>query len=659
MERSTLLLKDHWKFCIDPDGEGLSSHWEQNGIPGTQQISIPHTWNVQTETENYRGLAWYESEFFVPDVWKDQKLRIRFKGVYRDADVWLNGQKIGSHYNSGYTPFTLETFNALKYGQNNRLTVSVQNRFSADALPCRHSFDWADDGGIFRNVELILIGKNAIDSVRIYARPVLRATGRRQDVADAVFHAAVLLCCPDKSHDLSLSLEWELFRGCDGDLEPVEKHVIDAADSLSVQIQDILLKNVRLWHFDCPQLYTLKLCLKNGVTVEDTLETVFGFRDFHPEGNRFYFNGEPVRLSGTEWMPGSNPDFGMAESPEEIQKYLLLLKESNCVFTRFHWQQDDTVYDWCDRNGMLVQEEVPFWGREPKVPGVHQLEIFKQQAREMVCAHFNHPSIFAWGVGNELDGQAPETVEYVKNAVEYFKELDPTRAANYVSNSFFQGYSTDASVAGDIMMVNDYIGTWSGDLDQMGELEKIISANPKKALVPSEFGLCEPHFPGGDPARIRIFTRKMSAYRRFSSIAGTINFCLNDYRTQMGEDGEGMLRKRIHGSADLYGRPKPSYFAVQRECAPFFAEEFPSDDGRILLRLTVRDTLPCYTVKGYYFELRDRHGACVVKATLPTLTPGDAFSLELRLPTPGCHTGTLRRPNGNIALVLSFTRQNP
>lgn len=42
---------------------------------------------------------------------------------------------------------------------------------------------------------------------------------------------------------------------------------------------------------------------------------------------------------------------------------LLCLKESNSILTRFHWQQDDWVYDWCDRHGMLVQEEVPFWGQ--------------------------------------------------------------------------------------------------------------------------------------------------------------------------------------------------------------------------------------------------------------------------------------------------------
>ncbi len=36
----------------------------------------------------------------------------------------------------------------------------------------------------------------------------------------------------------------------------------------------------------------------------------------------------------------------------------------------------------------------------------------------------------------------------------------------------------------------------------------------------------------------------------------------------MGEEGEGRLCRRVHGSASLTGEPKPSYFTVRREHAP-------------------------------------------------------------------------------------------
>lgn len=163
---------------------------------------------------------------------------------------------------------------------------------------------------------------------------------------------------------------------------------------------------------------------------------------------------------------------------------LLCLKESNSILTRFHWQQDDWIYDWCDRHGMLVQEEVPFWGCNPPKAGEQQWQIFKQQIGEMVCAHRNHPSMIAWGVGNELDAQCGETIQYIKDAVAYTHRLDPERAADYVSNSIFKNHSLDGSADGDIMMINDYIGTWHGDLDQYGEWDGITLTGLYRGNMP-------------------------------------------------------------------------------------------------------------------------------------------------------------------------------
>lgn len=206
-----------------------------------------------------------------------------------------------------------------------------------------------------------------------------------------------------------------------------------------------------------------------------------------------------------------DPAFGMAEPKEQLEKMLLILKESNSVLTRFHWQQDDRVFDWCDRHGMLVQEEVPFWGMRPPGAGKRQWEVFKEQMNEMVAFHRNHPSIIAWGVGNELDGQCEETIQYIKDAVAYTHRLDPSRPANYVSNSIYKGHSVDGTTDGDVMMINDYIGTWHQGYDQYEEWDAIVKQNPDKPMIPSEFGLCEPAFDGGDKRREAIFVERWHA----------------------------------------------------------------------------------------------------------------------------------------------------
>jgi beta-glucuronidase len=78
-------------------------------------------------------------------------------------------------------------------------------------------------------------------------------------------------------------------------------------------------------------------------------------------------------------------------------------------------------------------------------------------------------------------------------------------------------------------------------------------------LLVSEFGLCEPAFKGGDEERSRILKERLAMYAEIPNICGYMWFSLNDYRTHCGEEGEDKLRRRIHGSTDLYGNEKPSY----------------------------------------------------------------------------------------------------
>lgn len=606
--RKTVLLKK-WKFSLGDHEECLKNGYE---------VTIPHTWNIEDNTEELWGNGWYEHTMQIPESWKDKRVRVLFKSVYHTAYVYLNGKEIGRHENSGYTPFTVELTDGLNYGEENRLTVRVNNEFTDTMLPYKRSFDWANDGGIIRDVELLITGKHLFESHRVTSNPIIITKDGRQDMGNAVFGVEAKL---HGAVSNGLVLDWELYQGCDKETQFLCKGSEKCENGYG-RIPSRILENISYWHFDRPHLYTVKLILREGEVTEDTAQTIFGFRDFHVHGNSFYLNGEKVKICGTEWMPGSDPTYGMAEPKQQLEKMLVRLKESNCIFTRFHWQQDDTVYDWCDRHGMLVQEEIPFWGKDPETAGEQQWKIFKDQMTEMIKAHFNHPSIIAWGVGNELDAQSKETIQYIKKAVSYTHTLDSTRTANYVSNTFFEDGGLDGTTDGDMIMINDYIGTWLGDLNQYKELEKVIDANPDKPVVPSEFGLCEPAFAGGDERRMKVFLEKMDAYRHFPGIAGTINFCLNDYRTQMGEDGEGKLKKRIHGSTDLQGEPKGSYWVVQRESAPFTVKR----EGNQLM-ITCRNDLPCYEMKGYYGEILDTAGEVREIVKISDLKPGEAFQV--------------------------------
>lgn len=331
-------------------------------------VRLPHTWNVEDGSEEYWGTGWYQHELSIPSDWREKRIWVHFGAVYHHAVIYLNGIEVGKHAHSGYTSFTVELTPHIRPGAVNLLMVKVSNAFSAEMLPYRRSFDWANDGGLIREVSLYTTGRHALQTAQVTAQPVIPSLGERREEGAGRWGLEVTADGPETGE---LSLSWELYGGPEGAAAPLLQGSVPCAAGRAAAAQE--LPFVRYWHFDSPTLYTVKIALKSREGVEDTIFIPFGFRDFHVEGNRFYLNGEAVRICGTEWMPGSNPDYGMAEPKEQLEKMLVRLKESNCVFTRFHWQQDDFVYDWCDQHGMLVQEEVPFWGRDPEVPGEQQL----------------------------------------------------------------------------------------------------------------------------------------------------------------------------------------------------------------------------------------------------------------------------------------------
>lgn len=616
-------LQAPWTFQADLHHAGMDQQWYKHGIPAGEPVTVPHTWNVQKGLEEFRGTGWYSFEFEASSEWENKLLRLQFDAVYRDAAVWVNGQKVGEHLDSGYTLFVLDISDVVRFGKKNIIVVSANNEHSQTALPLGNSFDWADDGGIIRGVSLLISGRAAIDYAKLQAQPVF---GTEHDAIPASYGLL--------SGEIHL---WERSTSKFDTPLRIKVNINDAdgarvsEDWATVGSNDVFLfKNIqvdglKLWHFDHPYLYTVDLALYAGDAVLDELSIHVGFREIVAEGNTLLLNREPVRLIGVEWMPGSHPERGMAETAEQLAEMLTAIKEANCVITRFHWQQDRQLLDWCDRNGLLVQEEIPHW-QTPHDPGDEWLRTSMQHAEEMIHRHYNHPCIYAWGLGNEVNGQSPITVRYFEQLKARVRNLDQTRFINYVSNTVHESPSTDATGTGDLLMWNDYIGTWHGDLDRPEVIRSITDAYDKPLIV-AEYGLCEPAYEGGDARRAQILRDNTIEYRKHPSIAALIYFSLNDYRTQMGEEGEGTLRQRVHGSLDLYGAPKPSYETLRELAAPVrltIAAE--KDTTNIKVTLEVADDIPSYRITGYTLTLTDSleyHQ----NQEIPELRPGERYEL--------------------------------
>ena len=616
---------DGLDICLDGEWE-----FRTDGDAAWSTVTVPHTWQVMDGLEDYYGVAHYRRTFRAPAEAANAEVHIEFESVFHTAEVKLNGVAVGEHRGKGYTAFqTHELSSALKPGADNVLEVRVDNSFTDAMLPRSHSSDWAHDGGIYRPVRLLVLPKANI-GVSIEAWP--------DNASGAQFSASASFVNHEQEADVELRIiEQETGRA-------VQLSITNGMHQFNGAVQAAGFRgswqNARYWHFDHPHLYSLEATLvsKNGMILHRVSQT-FGVRKFEVKNGGFQLNGERVRLMGVERMAGSNPDYGMAEPSEWIEHDHADMKNLNCVFTRVHWQQDRRVLDWCDRHGILVQLEVPTWGGGTFQNMTPELEQTLQQngldqLHEMIEQNRNHPSVVAWGLCNEIDGQNPPAAQFARNMLAEAKRYDPTRPCTYASNSLHTTPAKDVSALMDYVSWNQYYGSWhkGTSADMENNLVEILAAIPGKPVVISEYGYCActPDRPEGDELRIKVLREQDAVLRRHDRIAGLIFFCYNDYRTHIGDRGTGALKQRVHGVVDVYGHRKPSYEVLREEASPVETLTATLAGNELKVAGRTRATVPGYTLRGYTLEaVVYGQGNIPVerqRIALPDLAPGSAIA---------------------------------
>lgn len=151
----SVALKEGWLFSFDHSASMVQPA-ETDPRFSWVPVTVPHTWQAMAGDPGYVGVGWYELEFTAQPDWQQQLIRIEFEAVTHTAHVFVNGESAGQHTGKGYTAFTCDLSPLLKYGARNILAVRVDNRPSDTMLPRNNSYDWANDGGLIRPVNLLL-----------------------------------------------------------------------------------------------------------------------------------------------------------------------------------------------------------------------------------------------------------------------------------------------------------------------------------------------------------------------------------------------------------------------------------------------------------------------------------------------------------------------
>ena len=206
----------------------------------------------------------------------------------------------------------------------------------------------------------------------------------------------------------------------------------------------VRIRSVREWTPEHPQLYMAQAVLtQNGEAVDDLIDRV-GFRTVTVSGDRILLNGRPLRIKGF-CRHEDHPLYGCALPAEAMAHDLMLVKDmgANSIRTS-HYPNDEIFLDLCDELGILVWEENHARGiEEEKMRNPRFEPQCEQVIREMITRHYNHPSIYIWGILNECASDTEYGRACYQAQYELIRRLDSSRPCTSASCKFNQDICQD------------------------------------------------------------------------------------------------------------------------------------------------------------------------------------------------------------------------
>lgn len=438
--------------------------------------------------------AWYRQIVNLPENIEGKKLTLNFDAVSRVADVYVNGQKAGSHVGM-FGDFSIDATKYMHPGKN-VITVRVTGKADGNAdsgsdaidffyasvreseqedgkvdlnegekakpvnlirdLP--HGFWGSNPAGIWQPVTLTISDPLRVDGV--FIRPSL--TGAEFDLA--VSNSGTKKQSYNLYTDIiDKSNGQTIFSGLSlGNLS------VNAGecDTLRYSVNDL---SPKLWSPTDPNLYDFRFRItdKKGNEIDCFTETS-GFRTFEVKDGHFYLNGNRYWLRGANHTP-----FALEpNSREAADKFMGLLADANIEITRTHntpW--NELWMDAADENGLGVSFEGT-WSwlmiHSTPIPDRRLINLWADEWLELLKKYRNHPSLLMWTVNNEMKfydndddiERAKEKMTIISDVVKRMRAVDPTRPICFDSN--YQSKGKDSKFGADFMA-----GIDDGDIDDM------------------------------------------------------------------------------------------------------------------------------------------------------------------------------------------------
>jgi hypothetical protein len=404
------LMDDHWAFSLGDNAKADQTEFNDHTW---RRVDLPHDWSIEAAPSEKLasctgylpgGIGWYRKTLNIPTQVGGEKVFLYFEGIYNRSDVYINGHLLGKRPN-GFVSFVYDATPFVKFDGENTVAVRVDHHLSADSR-------WYTGSGINRNVFLIRSGFQHIAPFGVFVQAEL---GQGEDAHLRI--ATELQNEADKP--AALTVRHEILSDDDRILTSTTSSITlpaKGADSVSMLLD---LAHARRWSLDDPYLYRVRTTVLRDGKVIDQTTTRTGLRQLSFDANTgFALNGVPTKMKGV-CVHDDAGVLGTAVPPEVWRQRLLALKEVGCNAIRVsHNPHAPEVYDLCDEVGLLVLDEAFDEWEFPKrkwlvgwnvgEPGFegdtdYFAEWSSRDVADMVRRDRNHPCVFAWSIGNEVD----------------------------------------------------------------------------------------------------------------------------------------------------------------------------------------------------------------------------------------------------------------
>jgi len=427
-------LAGPWQIRLDPKGLGLSQNWIDPQIRFSQSISLPGTTDqarlgtpCRAEPEiskaglagltrkfSYIGPAWYRRTIEIPKEWEGKHITLFLERVIWESRLWLDGKEIGQQ-NSLSTPHEFD-LSSVTPGKHD-LLLRIDNRQQFDI---GRSHAYIEDtqsiwNGVVGKIELRANPSVWIDQVHLNPNPAKPSAeiriGNRTGKAGSG-NLLLQISSGNNASERSVPVKWNAQGG-------TITQTLDFAGKLPV------------WSEFHPNLQKLKLTLQLE-NDQDTRELSFGLRKIARSGMSITLNDLPIFFRGTH----EGCSFPLTGYPpmdvEGWRRIFKILKQWGLNHMRFHsYCPPEACFTAADEEGIYLQPELPLWtGKLDAAGDEKRVAWVREEARRVIEAYRNHPSMVLFCLGNELQGQ----FKFLQTLLGDLKKADSSRLYTMTSN---------------------------------------------------------------------------------------------------------------------------------------------------------------------------------------------------------------------------------